>query len=334
MKAIHMMLRILRKHLIIMTNKYQNWINEQIEAIRTVVKDDNVVLGLSGGVDSTVVAQLLKLAIGKQLTAIFVNHGLLRKGEVDQVLSTFQNDPDMNFVYVDASDRFLGRLAQVSDPEEKRKIIGHQFIEEFKEVALKVDNVKWLAQGTIKADIMESGKEGHKHVKSHHNVGGLPESLPFKLLEPLVSLYKYEVRELGLELGISHDLIFRPPFPGPGIAIRIIGDITPDKIKLVQESDYIFRDELKKANLHRTIWQYFTVLTDNKTVGVKEGARTYEYTIALRAVHSSDGLSAEFARIPYEVLENTSQRIVSEVEGINRVVYDITSKPPASIEWE
>ena len=312
----------------------RQWIENQIQEIREEVKDDQVILGLSGGVDSSVVAALLRKAIGTQLTAIFVNHGLMRKGEVEQVIKTFSRDDKMNFVYVDASQRFLSKLKGITNPEEKRKIIGHQFIEEFRNVALSIEGVQWLAQGTIKADVLESGTKEAKLIKSHHNVGGLPKDLPFKLLEPLVSLYKDQVREVGLELGLSDDLIFRPPFPGPGIGIRIIGDITEDKIKLVQESDYIFREELKKANLHRSIWQYFTVLTNNKTVGIREGARSYEYTLALRAVHSSDGMTADFARIPYDVLEKISARIVAEVSGINRIVYDITPKPPGSIEWE
>lgn len=312
----------------------QQWILENTQIIKDKVQKDKVILGLSGGVDSSVVAQLLKQTIGKQLTAIFVNHGLLRKNEAQQVIEIFGQDKDLNFVYIDASERFLDQLKGVTDPETKRKIIGHQFIEEFRQAALSIEGVKWLAQGTIKADVIESGTKDSKLIKSHHNVGGLPKDLPFELLEPLTSLYKDEVRELGLELGLSEDLIYRPPFPGPGIGIRIIGDITKEKIKLVQESDYIFREELKKANLHRSIWQYFTVLTNNKSVGIRNGERSYEYTLALRAVHSVDGMTADFAHIPYEVLENVSRRITSEVVGINRIVYDITPKPPGSIEWE
>ena len=290
---------------------------------------------LSGGVDSSVVAALLIKAVGKQLVCVHVNHGLLRKGEPEQVVEVFRNQMDANLIYVDAVDRFLDKLAGVSDPEQKRKIIGAEFIRVFEDEAKKLGKMDFLAQGTIYPDVVESGKGDAALIKSHHNVGGLPDHVDFEeIIEPLRDLFKDEVRALGEELGIPHHMVWRQPFPGPGLAIRIIGEITPEKIKILQEADFIYRDEIAKAGLQEEIWQYFAVLTSMRSVGVMGDGRTYDYTLALRGVTSVDGMTADWARIPYDVLEKVSSRIVSEVGHINRVVYDITSKPPATIEWE
>jgi GMP synthase (glutamine-hydrolysing) len=312
----------------------ENFIEVEMEKIRQLVGDKKVLCALSGGVDSSVVAVLIHKAIGDQLTCIFVDHGLLRKGEADSVMKTFAEGFNMNVIKVDAKDRFLGKLAGVSDPEQKRKIIGNEFIYVFDDEAAKLEGIDFLAQGTLYTDIIESGTATAQTIKSHHNVGGLPEDMQFTLIEPLSTLFKDEVRALGTELGISDEIVWRQPFPGPGLGIRVLGEISEDKLEIVRESDAILRAEIKKAGLDRDIWQYFTVLPDIRSVGVMGDARTYDYTIGIRAVTSIDGMTSDWARIPWEVLEIISTRIVNEVSHVNRVVYDITSKPPATIEWE
>lgn len=315
--------------------KMDAFVEESIKKIREKVGNKKVLLALSGGVDSSVAAIMIHKAIGKQLTCIFVDHGLLRKDEGDQVEEVFGKQFDLNLIRVNAADRFLGRLAGVSDPEKKRKIIGEEFIRLFEDEAKKIGKVDFLVQGTIYPDVIESGVGDAAVIKSHHNVGGLPDHVDFEeIIEPLRDLFKDEVRKAGMELGIPEDLVMRQPFPGPGIAIRIIGDITEEKIKLVQESDFIFRDEVKKAGIARDLNQYFTVLTDMRSVGVMGDERTYDYTLAIRAVTTTDFMTADWARIPYDILDKISRRIVNEVKHINRIVYDITSKPPATIEWE
>ncbi|MDA3846685.1 MAG: glutamine-hydrolyzing GMP synthase [Vallitaleaceae bacterium] len=311
------------------------FVEESIKAIKEKVGDKKVLLALSGGVDSSVAAMMIHKAIGKQLTCIFVDHGLLRKDEGDQVEEVFGHQFDLNLIRVNAADRFLGRLAGVSDPETKRKIIGEEFIRLFEDEAKKIGKVDFLVQGTIYPDVIESGLGDAAVIKSHHNVGGLPDHVDFKeIIEPLRNLFKDEVRKAGMELGIPEELVMRQPFPGPGIAIRIIGDITQEKIEIVQDSDFIFRDEVKKAGIDRDLNQYFTVLTNMRSVGVMGDERTYDYTLAIRAVTTTDFMTADWARIPYEVLDKVSRRIVNEVKNINRIVYDITSKPPCTIEWE
>ncbi|PJI09380.1 MULTISPECIES: glutamine-hydrolyzing GMP synthase [Clostridium] len=307
---------------------------EKIQEIRKIVGDKKVICALSGGVDSSVAAVIVHKAIGKQLTCIFVDHGLLRKDEGDQVESVFKKQFDMNLIRVNAKDRFLGKLKGVSDPEKKRKIIGEEFIRVFEEEARKIGNTGFLVQGTIYPDVVESGTGTSAKIKSHHNVGGLPEDMDFSLIEPLRTLFKDEVRAVGEKLGIPHDLVWRQPFPGPGLAIRVLGEITEDKLKVVREADAIFRDEIAKAGLAEKIWQYFACLPNIRSVGVMGDERTYCHTIALRAVTSSDAMTSDWARIPYEVLDKVSRRIVNEVEGVNRIVYDVTSKPPSTIEWE
>ncbi len=289
---------------------------------------------LSGGVDSSVVAALIHKAIGDQLTCIFVDHGLLRKDEGDMVMETFRDGFHMNIIRIDAKERFLSKLKGISDPEQKRKIIGNEFIYVFDDEAERLKDMDYLAQGTLYTDIVESGTETAQTIKSHHNVGGLPEDMQFELIEPLSTLFKDEVRELGLELGVPEAVVWRQPFPGPGLGIRVLGEITEEKLEIVRESDAILRDEIKLAGLDRDIWQYFTVLPDIRSVGVMGDQRTYDYTIGIRAVTSIDGMTSDWARIPWDVLEKISTRIVNEVDHINRVVYDITSKPPATIEWE
>ncbi|UOQ92002.1 glutamine-hydrolyzing GMP synthase [Halobacillus shinanisalinarum] len=309
-------------------------VDMEVEKIRAEVGDRKVLCALSGGVDSSVVAALIHKAIGDQLTCIFVDHGLLRKNEADDVMRTLGDGFQMNIIKVDARDRFLGKLAGVSDPEQKRKIIGNEFIYVFDDEADKLKDIDFLAQGTLYTDIIESGTETAQTIKSHHNVGGLPEDMQFKLIEPLNTLFKDEVRALGTELGVPDHIVWRQPFPGPGLAIRILGDVTEDKLEIVRESDAVLRDEVKNAGLDRDIWQYFTVLPNIKSVGVMGDERTYDHTIGIRAVTSIDGMTSDWARIPWDVLEKISTRIVNEVDHINRVVYDVTSKPPATIEWE
>lgn len=311
-----------------------NYAKTTIESLREHIGDGKVLLGLSGGVDSSVTAALLSQAIGKNLTCIFVDHGLMRKNEGDEIEEVFSKR-DINFVRVDASERFYKKLAGVTEPERKRKIIGEEFIRVFEEEAKKIGEVDFLAQGTIYPDVIESGAGKAATIKSHHNVGGLPKNVRFKeIVEPLRLLFKDETRALGTELGLPDNLVWRQPFPGPGLAIRIIGDITPDKAALLQDADAIFRDEIAKAGLMRDVNQYFAVLTNMRSVGVMGDGRTYDYTIALRGVATTDFMTADWARIPYDILAKVSERIVNEVRNVNRVVYDITSKPPATIEWE
>ncbi len=306
-----------------------------VKAVKEKVGDRKVLCALSGGVDSSVVAVIVHRAIGDNLTCVFVDHGLLRHNEGDEVEDIFRNRFSMNLIRVDAKDRFLSKLKDVSDPETKRKIIGEEFIRVFEDEGKKLGSFDFLAQGTIYPDVIESGTKNSAVIKSHHNVGGLPDVIDFdEILEPLRDLFKDEVRRVGLELAIPEDLVFRQPFPGPGLAIRIIGDVTEEKLEILRHTDHIYREEIKLAGLDREIWQYFTVLTGLRSVGVMGDERTYGYTIALRGVTSVDAMSADFARIPYDVLEKISVRLVNEVKEVNRVVYDITSKPPSTIEWE
>ena len=308
---------------------------KQIAAIREKVGSGKVLCGMSGGVDSAVAATLIHKAVGDNLTCIFVDHGLLRKNEADEVMRIFKEERGMNLIKVDASNMFLKQLQGVREPEKKRKIIGKAFIDVFSEEAKKLGKVDFLVQGTIYPDVIESGLGKSAVIKSHHNVGGLPSVVDFKeIIEPLRLLFKDEVRQLGLELGLPENIVFRQPFPGPGLAVRIIGNITRAKISILQDADWIFREEIAKAGLDREIWQYFAVLTGMRSVGVMGDERTYDYTIALRAVTSVDGMTADWADIPHDVLVKISSRIVNEVKHVNRVVYDITSKPPATIEWE
>ena len=312
----------------------KNYAQTAIAQIRETVGNGKVLLALSGGVDSSVACALLSKAVGDQLTCVFVDHGFMRKNEGDEVEAAFK-DWNVNFIRVDASERFLSKLEGVSDPETKRKTIGEEFIRVFEEEAKKIGKVDFLVQGTIYPDVIESGTGDAAVIKSHHNVGGLPDYVDFKeIIEPLRLLFKDEVRKLGTELGLADYLVWRQPFPGPGLAIRIIGEITRDKLKTLQDADYIFREEIAKAGLDRSINQYFAVLTNMRSVGVMGDDRTYDYTLALRGVTTTDFMTADFARIPYDVLEKASVRIVNEVKNINRICYDITSKPPATIEWE
>lgn len=333
---------ILRNFVFKIAEANPNWsmhdfIDVQKEAIREKVGDDKVLLGLSGGVDSSVVAALLHEAIGDQLIAMFIDHGLLRKGEAESVMETFGKNMNINLVKIDAKDRFLSKLEGVTDPEQKRKIIGNEFVYTFDEEVKKLtegEDIKWLAQGTLYTDVIESGTNSAQTIKSHHNVGGLPKDMQFQLIEPLNTLFKDEVRALGEELGLPAEMVWRQPFPGPGLGIRILGDVTEEKLKIVQESDAILREEIAKAGLERDIWQYFTALTNMKSVGVMGDQRTYDYAVAIRAVTSIDGMTADWARIPYDVLARVSDRIVNEVPHVNRVLLDITSKPPGTIEFE
>lgn len=312
-----------------------SFVKDTIQSLKEKIGDKKVLCALSGGVDSSVAALLVHKAVGKQLTCIFVDHGLLRKDEGDQVETVFRKQFDMNLIRVNAKDRFLSKLAGVSEPEKKRKIIGEEFIRVFEEESQKLGKIEFLCQGTIYPDVVESGVGEAAVIKSHHNVGGLPEDVGFEgIIEPLRDLFKDEVRQAGLELGIPGSLVWRQPFPGPGLAIRIMGDITAEKLVILKNADAIFREEIASAGLDRKISQYFAVLTGIKSVGVMGDGRTYDNTIALRGVTTSDFMTADWARIPYEVLEKVSNRIINEVSNVNRVVYDITSKPPATIEWE
>lgn len=311
----------------------EDYCKTAIAAVREQVGDGKVLLGLSGGVDSSVAAALLAEAVGNQLTCVFVDHGLMRKNEGDEVEAAFKKW-DINFVRADAEQRFLDKLAGVTEPEKKRKIIGAEFIRVFEEESSKVGQVDFLVQGTIYPDVIESGKGDAAVIKSHHNVGGLPDDVQFQIIEPLRMLFKDEVRQLGRELGLPEYLVMRQPFPGPGLAIRIIGEITKEKADILRDADAIFREEIANAGLQYSLNQYFAVLTNMRSVGVMGDARTYDYTLALRGVTTTDFMTADWARIPYEVLDKASSRIVNEVAGINRIVYDITSKPPATIEWE
>ena len=315
--------------------KMDDFAKSSIEKYKKELKDKKVLLALSGGLDSSVVALLLNKAIGKNLVCVFVDHGLLRKDEGDYVEKVFKDTFDVNLIRADAKARFLNALKGVTDPETKRKIIGKEFIEVFKEEAKKIGNIDVLSQGTIYPDVIESGKDASAVIKSHHNVGGLPKDIGFKgIVEPLRDLFKDEVRQIGIELGLPHELAYRQPFPGPGLAVRIIGEITEEKIKIAQDSDAILREEFLKAGLDKIANQYFTVVTNTQSVGVMGDARTYGYTLALRAVTTDDFMTATWTKVPYEVLEKISSRITNEVKGINRVTYDITSKPPATVEWE
>ena len=312
----------------------KNFVADQVEIIRRQVGDKKVLLALSGGVDSSVVAALLIKAIGKQLTCVHVNHGLMRKNESENVIEVFGNQLDANLVYVDATDRFLDKLAGVADPEEKRKIIGGEFIRVFEEEARKLEGIEFLGQGTIYPDIIESGTKTAKCVKSHHNVGGLPEDLQFALVEPLAQLFKDEVRACGVELGLPAEMVYRQPFPGPGLGVRCLGAITRDRLEALRESDAILRDEFAKTGLDKKVWQYFTVVPDFKAVGVRNHERSMGYMCVIRAVNTIDAMTASIERIDYDILERIADRITAEVPSINRVVYEITKKPVATIEFE
>ncbi len=332
-------LDILKKFAFDVCGAEANWsmddfIDMQVDEIRQTVGDKKVILGLSGGVDSSVTAVLIHKAIGDQLTCIFVDHGLLRKNEANSVMKALSADLGVHIIKVDAADRFLGKLKGISDPEQKRKTIGKEFVAVFDEEAKKMKDADFLAQGTLYTDVIESGTDTAQTIKSHHNVGGLPEKMGFKLIEPLRSLFKDETRELGEKLGIPHDLVWRQPFPGPGLGIRVLGEVTPEKLEIIRESDAILREEIKKAGLQESIWQYFTVLPGIRSVGVMGDGRTYDEAVGIRAVTSIDGMTADFAQIPWEVLQKISVRIVNEVDHVNRILYDVTSKPPSTIEWE
>ena len=307
----------------------REFIEEQIKALREQIGDGKVLLALSGGVDSSVVAALLIKAIGKNLVCVHVNHGLLRKGEPEQVIRVFRHEMDANLVYVDAVDRFLDKLAGVSNPEQKRKIIGAEFIRVFEEEARKLEGIKFLAQGTIYPDILESGP-----VKSHHNVGGLPDDLQFELVEPVKFLYKDEVRVVGKELGLPDNMVFRQPFPGPGLGVRCVGAITRDRLEAVRESDAILREEFAKNGLEGKVWQYFTIVPDIRSTGIRDGLRTDEWPVVIRAVNTRDAVTATVENVPFELLQHLTERITHEVKGVNRVLFDLTPKPTGTIEWE
>ena len=310
------------------------FIDEQIANVKAQVGDKKVLLALSGGVDSSVVAALLIKAIGKQLVCVHVNHGLMRKGESEQVIEVFKNQLDANLIYIDATDRFLDLLAGVDAPEEKRKIIGGEFIKVFDEEASKLEGISFLAQGTIYPDIIESGTKTAKAVKAHHNVGGLPDDLQFELVEPLKMLFKDEVRACGDALGLPKGMVYRQPFPGPGLGVRCLGEITRDRLEAVRESDAILREEFAAAGLQGKVWQYFTLIPDTKSVGVRDNARSFEWPVVIRAVNTIDAMTAEIEEIPYELLKKITKRIITEVKGVNRVLYELTPKPTGTIEWE
>lgn len=312
----------------------KNFIEDQIELIRSQVGDKKVLLALSGGVDSSVVAAMLIKAIGQQLVCVHVNHGLMRKNESESVVKVFRDELHANLIYVDASERFLGKLENVADPEQKRKIIGGEFIRVFEEEARKLEGIDFLGQGTIYPDIIESGTKTAKMVKSHHNVGGLPEDLKFELVEPLKQLFKDEVRACGVELGLPHDMVYRQPFPGPGLGVRCLGAITRDRLEAVRESDAILREEFAKAGLDKKVWQYFTVVPDFKSVGMKNNARVFEYMVIIRAINTVDAMTATIEKVDWDVLERVTGRILAEVDNVNRVCYDMSPKPPATIEFE
>ncbi len=312
----------------------KNFVADQVEIVRKQVGDKKVLLALSGGVDSSVVAALLLKAIGSQLTCVHVNHGLMRKNESENVIEVFKNQLNANLVYVDATDRFLDKLAGVADPEQKRKIIGGEFIRVFEEEARKLDGIDFLGQGTIYPDIIESGTKTAKAVKSHHNVGGLPEDLQFELVEPLAQLFKDEVRACGIELGLPAEMVYRQPFPGPGLGVRCLGAITRERLGALREADAILRDEFAKAGLDKKVWQYFTVVPDFKAVGVRDNARSMGYMCVIRAVNTVDAMTATIERVDYDLLEKIADRITAEVPSINRVVYEVTKKPVATIEFE
>ena len=312
----------------------KNFIEDQIELVRRQVGDKKVLLALSGGVDSSVVAALLLKAIGQQLVCVHVNHGLMRKNESESVVEVFRNQLNANLIYVDATDRFLGKLENVADPEQKRKIIGGEFIRVFEEEARKLEGIDFLGQGTIYPDIIESGTKTAKCVKSHHNVGGLPEDLQFELVEPLAQLFKDEVRACGVELGLPPEMVYRQPFPGPGLGVRCLGAITRDRLEALRESDAILRDEFAKAGLDKKVWQYFTVVPDFKAVGVRDNARSMGYMVVIRAVNTVDAMTATIERIDYDILEKIADRITAEVPSVNRVCYELTKKPVATIEFE
>lgn len=311
-----------------------DFINDEIEVIKEQVGEGKVISGLSGGVDSAVASALVHKAIGDQLVCIFVDHGLLRKGEAEEVKRTFADEFNIPLVYVDARERFLKKLEGIREPEEKRKIIGEEFIRVFEEEAAKLGDARYLVQGTLYSDVIESGSDTAAKIKSHHNVGGLPEDMDLDLVEPLRELFKDEVRKIGEVLGLPEDIVWRQPFPGPGLAIRIIGTVSEDKLEVLRNADAIIREEIKEAGLNKEIWQSFAVLPDIKSVGVMGDERTYGYPVVFRAVTSDDAMTADWARIPYEIMERISNRVVNEVKSVNRVVYDITSKPPGTIEWE
>ena len=311
-----------------------NFVADQVELLRKQIGDKKVLLALSGGVDSSVVAALLIKAVGKNVTCVHVNHGLLRKGEPEQVINVFGKELDADLVYVDAVDRFLNKLEGVSDPEQKRKIIGTEFIRVFEEEARKIEGIDFLGQGTIYPDIVESGTKTGKAVKAHHNVGGLPDDLKFELVEPLKYLFKDEVRACGKELGLPDNMVYRQPFPGPGLGVRCLGAITRDRLEAVRESDAILREEFDNAGLRGKVWQYFTLIPDVKSVGVRDNARSFEWPVIIRAVNTIDAMTASIEPLPYDLLSKITNRILSEVKGVNRVLYDITPKPTGTIEWE